>query len=206
MGTKICKLFDKKMKIIGITGGIGSGKTKALNFFKSKNVPCYEADRRAKDLLNSETELINIIKSFFGQKIYNKSGIDSNALGSIIFNNKKALEIVNKSVHPFVKSDFNNFIKNQKSEIIFYESAIIFEHEMQEHFDKIILLKSPIEDRINRLIKRDGFSPDEIKKRISNQLDDKDKIPLADYVVDNKLWEYTLLELEKIYLKIKDLD
>ena len=77
---------------------------------------------------------------------------------------------------------------------------------MQEHFDKIILLKSPIEDRINRLIKRDGFSLDEIKKRISNQLDDKDKIPLADYVVDNKLWEYTLLELEKIYLKIKDLD
>ncbi len=206
MGAKICKLFDKKMKIIGITGGIGTGKTRALSFFKSKNIPCYEADRRAKELLNSETKLIDIIKSFFGQNIYNESGIDSTALGSIVFKNKNALEVLNKSVHPFVKLDFKKFIKNQKSKIIFYESAIIFEHESQEHFDKIILLKSPIEDRVKRLIKRDGFSLDEIKRRIANQFDDKDKIPLADYVIDNKLWKDTVLELEKTYLKIKDLD
>ncbi len=194
------------MKIIGITGGIGTGKTKALNFFKSKNIPCYESDRRAKDLLNSEIELIKTIKSIFGEDIYNESGIDRKALASIVFNQKESLKILNDTVHPFVKSDFDKFIKKQKSKIIFYESAIIFEHATQEYFDKIILLISPFKDRIKRLIKRDGFSLDEIKKRISNQFDDKDKIPLSDYIINNKFWEDTVLELEKIYLKIKDLD
>ena len=194
------------MKIIGITGGIGTGKTKALNFFKSKNIPCYESDRRAKDLLNSEIELIKTIKSIFGEDIYNESGIDRKALASIVFNDEESLQTLNDTVHPFVKSDFNKFIKKQESKIIFYESAIIFEHAMQEYFDKIILLISPFEDRIKRLIKRDGFSLDQIKKRISNQFDDKDKIPLSDYIINNKFWEDTVLELEKIYLKIKDLD
>jgi len=194
------------MKIIGITGGIGTGKTRALNFFKSKNIPCYESDRRAKDLLNSEIELIKTIKSIFGEDIYNESGIDRKALASIVFNDEESLQTLNDTVHPFVKSDFNKFIKKQESKIIFYESAIIFEHAMQECFDKIILLISPLEDRIKRLIKRDGFSLDQIKKRISNQFDDKDKIPLSDYIINNKFWEDTVLELEKIYLKIKDLD
>ena len=194
------------MKIIGITGGIGTGKTRVLNFFKSKNIPCYESDRRAKDLLNSEIELIKTIKSIFGEDIYNESGIDRKALASIVFNDEESLQTLNDTVHPFVKSDFNKFIKKQESKIIFYESAIIFEHAMQEYFDKIILLISPFEDRIKRLIKRDGFSLDQIKKRISNQFDDKDKIPLSDYIINNKFWEDTVLELEKIYLKIKDLD
>ena len=194
------------MKIIGITGGIGTGKTKALNFFKSKNIPCYESDRRAKDLLNSETGLIKTIKSIFGEDIYNESGIDRKALARIVFNDEESLQILNDTVHPFVKYDFNKFIKKQKSKIIFYESAIIFEHAMQEYFDKIILLISPFKDRIKRLIKRDGFSLGEIKKRISNQFDDKDKIPLSDYIINNKFWKDTVLELEKTYLKIKDLD
>ena len=194
------------MKIIGITGGIGTGKTKALNFFKSKNIPCYESDRRAKDLLNSEIELIKTIKSIFGEDIYNESGIDRKALASIVFNQKESLKILNDTVHPFVKSDFNKFIKKQKSKIIFYESAIIFEHAMQEYFDKIILLISPFKDRIKRLIKRDGLSLDEIKKRISNQFDDKDKIPLSDYIINNKSWKDTVLELEKTYLEIKNLE
>lgn len=194
------------MKIIGITGGIGTGKTKALNFFKSKDIPCYESDRRAKDLLNSEIELIKTIKSIFGEDIYNESGIDRKALASIVFKDEESLQILNDTVHPFVKSDFNKFIKRQKSKIIFYESAIIFEHAMQEYFDKIILLISPFRDRIKRLIKRDGFSLDEIKKRISNQFDDKDKIPLSDYIINNKFWKDTVLELEKTYLKIKELD
>ena len=194
------------MKIIGITGGIGTGKTKALNFFKSKNIPCYESDRRAKDLLNSEMELIKTIKSIFGEDIYNESGIDRKALASIVFNQKESLKILNDTVHPFVKSDFDKFIKKQKSKIIFYESAIIFEHAMQEYFDKIILLISPFKDRIKRLIKRDGLSLDEIKKRISNQFDDKDKIPLSDYIINNKSWKDTILELEKTYLEIKNLD
>ena len=194
------------MKIIGITGGIGTGKTKALNFFKSKNIPCYESDRRAKDLLNSDIELIKAIKSIFGEDIYNESGIDRKALASIVFNDEESLQILNDTVHPFVKSDFNKFIRKEESKIIFYESAIIFEHAMQEYFDKIILLISPFEDRIKRLVKRDGFSLDQIKKRISNQFDDKDKIPLSDYIINNKFWEDTVLELEKIYLKIKELD
>ncbi len=194
------------MKIIGITGGIGTGKTKTLNFFKSKNIPCYESDRRAKDLLNSEMELIKTIKSIFGEDIYNESGIDRKALASIVFNQKESLKILNDTVHPFVKSDFDKFIKKQKSKIIFYESAIIFEHAMQEYFDKIILLISPFKDRIKRLIKRDGLSLDEIKKRISNQFDDKDKIPLSDYIINNKSWKDTILELEKTYLEIKNLE
>ncbi len=194
------------MKIIGITGGMGSGKTKALSFFKSKGIPCYESDRRAKDLLNSDNKLIKKIKFNFGKNIYNEYGLDTKELADVVFNKEESLKVLNNIVHPYVRYDFKKFIKNQKSKIVFYESAIIFEHSNQDYFDKIILMISSFEDRLKRIIKRDTISLNEIKKRMHNQLNDKDKIPLADYVVYNNLWKNTLLDLENIYLKIKDLD
>lgn len=190
------------MKIIGITGGIGSGKTKALSFFKSRNVPCYEADIRAKSLMNSNPELIKTIKSFFGDEIYDKSGLNNKMLAKIVFEDRNLLKNLNDSVHPFVRSDFNRFVSKQKSNIVVHESAILFEHGLQEYFDKIILLITPIEIRIQRLIKRDSLSLDEVYKRIDNQMGDKEKISLADYVVKNLDWEDTIMQLDKIYSEV----
>ncbi len=190
------------MKIIGITGGIGSGKTKALSFFKSRNVPCYEADIRAKSLMNSNPELIKTIKSFFGDEIYDKSGLNNKMLAKIVFEDRNLLKNLNDSVHPFVRSDFNRFVSKQKSNIVVHESAILFEHGLQKYFDKIILLITPIEIRIQRLIKRDSLSLDEVYKRIDNQMGDKEKISLADYVVKNLDWEDTIMQLDKIYSEV----
>ncbi|MEE3034850.1 MAG: dephospho-CoA kinase [Bacteroidota bacterium] len=190
------------MKIIGITGGIGSGKTKALSFFKSRNIPCYEADIRAKSLMNSNPELVKTIKSFFGDEIYDKSGLNNKMLAKIVFEDRNLLKNLNDSVHPFVRSDFNRFVSKQKSNIVVHESAILFEHGLQKYFDKIILLITPIEIRIQRLIKRDSLSLDEVYKRIDNQMGDKEKISLADYVVKNLDWEDTIMQLDKIYSEV----
>ena len=193
------------MNIIGLTGGVGSGKTKVLNFFRSKKIPCYESDKRAKYLVDHNVKLSKSIKSIFGSNVYNENGLDRKAIAGIVFKNKDLLMLLNEAVHPFVRNDFEKFVLNQKSNLIIKESAILFELGIQKKFNKIILLISPTDIRINRIIKRDNTSKKEVLNIINNQWPDKKKIPLADYVIRNLDWDDTLMKLEKVYSKIIDL-
>lgn len=190
------------MKIVGLTGGIGSGKSKVLTFFKSKGIPCYQADLAGHKVLNQNPEVKAKVQAYFGSEIYTETGLDRKALGKKVFNNQEALEFLNGIVHPAVRLDFQNFVQQQQAPFIVSEVAILFENQGEKKYDKIILLTAPENVRIQRVMARDGISETEVRQRMQKQWPDAQKIPLADYVIDNSDWTTTEDELERIYKEL----
>ena len=173
------------MKIVGLTGGIGSGKSTVLNLFKGFGVKTFSADLSAKKLVNSDIKLINLIKDSFGNDIYKNNILDSKKLSSIVFNNPNKLKTLNSIIHPAVASDFKDFLDMNKDHYIIKEAAIIFETKSENNYDKIILVRAPLETRIERVMNRDKVSKKEVMKRIDNQLDELSIIDKCDYIIDN---------------------
>jgi dephospho-CoA kinase len=190
------------MKIVGLTGGIGSGKSKALTFFKNKGIPCYQADLAGHKVLNENPEVKAKVQAYFGSEIYTSKGLDRKALGKQVFNNQEVLQFLNGIVHPAVRLDFQNFIEEQQAPFIVSEVAILFENGGEKRYDKIILLTAPEALRIERVMARDGVSETEVRQRMQNQWTDAQKIPLADYVIDNTDWTTTENELERVYKEL----
>jgi dephospho-CoA kinase len=174
------------MKIIGLTGGIGSGKSTVLELFKILGVKTYSADESAKKLVNTDPYLINLIKSSFGENIYDKGQLNSKKLSDIVFENKEKLKLLNSIIHPAVAKDFKLFLNSNNEDYIVKEAAIIFETKSENNYDKIILIQSPLEIRIERVINRDNISREEVMKRINNQLDENLIIDKCDYVISNE--------------------
>ena len=173
------------MKIVGLTGGIGSGKSTVLNLFKGCGVKTFSADLSAKKLINSDIILINLIKDSFGNDIYKNNILDSKKLSSIVFDNQDKLKTLNSIIHPAVASDFKEFLDMNKDHYIIKEAAIIFETKSEKNYDKIILVRAPLESRIERVMNRDKVSKKEVMKRIDNQLDESFIIDKCDYIIDN---------------------
>lgn len=190
------------MKIVGLTGGIGSGKSKALTFFKNKGIPCYQADLAGHKVLNENPEVKAKVQAYFGSEIYTSKGLDRKALGKQVFNNQEVLQFLNEIVHPAVRLDFQNFIEEQQAPFIVSEVAILFENGGEKRYDKIILLTAPEALRIERVMARDGVSETEVRQRMQKQWTDAQKIPLADYVIDNTDWTTTENELERVYKEL----
>ena len=174
------------MKIIGLTGGIGSGKSTVLELFKILGVKTYSADESAKKLVNTDPYLINLIKSSFGENIYDKGQLNSKKLSDIVFEDKEKLKLLNSIIHPAVAKDFKLFLNSNNEDYIVKEAAIIFETKSESNYDKIILIQSPLEIRIERVINRDNISRGEVIKRINNQLDENLIIDKCDYVISNE--------------------
>ena len=173
------------MKIVGLTGGIGSGKSTVLNLFKSHGVKTFSADLSAKKLVNSDKLLINLIKDSFGNNIYKNNILDSKKLSSIVFDNPDKLQILNSIIHPAVASDFKYFLEMNNDHYIIKEAAIIFETKSENNYNKIILVRAPLETRIERVMNRDKVSKKEVMKRIENQVDESSIIDKCDYIIDN---------------------
>ena len=152
------------MKTIGLTGGIGSGKSVILKVFASLGVPCYQSDTRAKKLMQEDEELVGNIKEMFGDDIYNGQELNRSQLAELVFSDKKKLEGLNALVHPAVKKDFNFFFKQQKAPYIIKEAAILFETGIYKNCDLVILICAPKEDRIVRVMHRDGLNRSEVLK------------------------------------------
>ena len=186
------------MILVGLTGGIGSGKSTVINHFKELGVNCYQADKEAKKLMDSDHDLIRKIQNSFGDKIYINSKLDRKKLASIVFNNKEKLDLLNSLVHPAVNIHFINYCIGLKDVYIIKEVAIIFETKTQDKFDKIILVKAPKEERINRIINRDKCNRQEAIDRINNQIDDEDKVDKSDYIIEN----INIIDIPKKVLKI----
>jgi len=174
------------MKIIGLTGGIGSGKSTVLELFKILGVKTYSADESAKKLVNTDPYLINLIKSSFGENIYDKGQLNSKKLSNIVFEDKEKLKLLNSIIHPAVARDFKLFLNSNNEDYIVKEAAIIFETKSENNYDKIILIQSPLEIRIERVVNRDNISKEEVMKRINNQLDENLIIDKCDYVIINE--------------------
>ena len=183
------------MILVGLTGGIGSGKSTVINYFKELGITCYQADDEAKKLMNSDKSLIKKIKNSFGDSIYINSKLDRKKLSAIVFRDKQKLELLNSIVHPIVNRHFENYCKGLKDIYIIKEVAIIFETGTQNKFDKIILVRAPKEDRIKRIINRDKCNRQDAINRINNQIADDDKIDQCDFIIDN-------INLEEISNKV----
>lgn len=190
---------------IGITGGIGSGKSTVLKMFLELGGEAYYADKRAKELINTSAEIKQKIISIFGNKSYQDDIYQASWIASIVFKNKFLLHKLNNIVHPAVWQDFDAFCKENPDKIIFYEAALIFENNNQHLFDKTILVTAPIHTKIKRIKKRDSISDTQIEARMSNQFSDEKKRPLADYEIVNTDLESTRKQVLEIFQEILDI-
>ena len=187
------------MKIIGLTGGIGSGKSSVLEIFKKIGISTYNADESAKKLISSDKKIIYSIKQLFGDDIYNKNELNSKLVSKIVFNDKEKLKSLNSIIHPAVAIDFDNFcFKHRDETYIVKEAAIIFETKTENLFNKIIYVKAPKEIRINRVMQRDNLSRDDVINRIQNQINEASIIDKCDFIIDN----INFSELEEKVLEI----
>ena len=174
------------MKIIGLTGGIGSGKSSVLEIFKKIGISTYNADESAKKLISSDKKIIYSIKQLFGEDIYDKNELNSKLVSKIVFNDKEKLKSLNSIIHPAVAIDFDNFcFKHRDETYIVKEAAIIFETKTENLFNKIIYVKAPKEIRIDRVMQRDNLSRDDVLNRIQNQINETSIIDKCDFIIDN---------------------
>ena len=173
------------MKKIGITGGIGSGKTYVSEVFSSLGIPVFNADVESKRLMSSSDKLISLVKDSFGNDIYTNGVLDKKKLASIVFSDKEKLENLNNIIHPIVKQEFIDWCKQQNSSYVIKEAAILFESNSDKGLDAVICVSAPLNIRIDRAVKRDGSSEKEIKNRIENQISQEEKENLSDYIIVN---------------------
>ena len=187
------------MKIIGLTGGIGSGKSSVLEIFKKFGISTYNADESAKKLISSDKKIIYSIKQLFGEDIYDENELNSKQVSKIVFNDKEKLKSLNSIIHPAVAIDFDNFcFKHRDDTYIVKEAAIIFETKTENLFNKIIYVKAPKEIRIDRVMQRDNLSRDDVLNRIQNQINETSIIDKCDFIIDN----INFSELEEKVLEI----
>lgn len=174
------------MQIIGITGGIGSGKSTVARIFSLLGIPVYSADDAAREIMVKDLQLIEEIKAHFGVESYLPDGsLNRKYIANIVFNDKSQLEKLNSIVHPATIRDSEAWARKQKSPYVIKEAALMFESESFHHVDKVIGVYAPESLRILRVMKRDGVSRDEVLARIHKQIDDRIKMKLSDYVIYN---------------------
>ena len=195
------------MKIIGLTGGIGSGKSTVLALFKALGALTYVADAEAKKLMNTDSALRNQIIALFGEKAYENGELNRAYISSVVFNNSEKLKALNALVHPKVREDFQQYIKTQKADFVIYEAAILFESGNNQFCDYIITVIADFEHKIERIMKRDGVSEAQILDRMQHQSNDDDKIKKSDFVIRNNHLDNTkqqVLTIFEMLRKLKD--
>ncbi len=189
---------------IGITGGIGSGKTTVCKVFELLGVPVYYADIEAKQILDSNLEVrSNILNTFGNSVLNNEEKIDKKKLASLVFNNKENLEKLNSIVHPAVREHFENWLQQHSNQkYILKEAAILFESGSYKLVDKVIAVVAPLELKISRTMQRDKVSQAEVELRISNQLNDDEKIKRSQFVIYNDEQQLLIPQILNIHDQI----
>ena len=196
-----------KPKLIGITGGIGAGKSTVSTICKHLGFKVYNSDQRAKEIVSEDSIIKKKLISFFGNNIYKNGVLDRKFLSDKIFNDKSSLQQINSIIHPAVKKDFNSWVINNSNEkILFKESALLLESGAYKELDKIILIVSDKNLRVSRVLNRDqNRSKKEIESIIDKQIDEVDAIKYADIVIDNNhkkmLLPSVINEIEKLIVE-----
>tara|TARA_B100001059_G_scaffold236718_1_gene289368 strand:- start:4705 stop:5301 length:597 start_codon:yes stop_codon:yes gene_type:complete len=186
-------------KVLGLTGGIGSGKTTVAKIFKSLDVPVYNADQAAKILMNTSKELKHKIKQLLGEDAYKQNELNKEFISEKIFNNKVLLTNINALVHPEVTLDFNSWLSIQTSAYVVKEVAVLFETAAEDQFDYILTVTAPEALRIKRIIERDHTSLAKIKAVMSNQLQDSEKTAKSHFMILNIDWDDTQKQVYDIH-------
>ena len=181
---------------IGLTGGIGSGKSTVAKVLEVLGVPVYYADEAAKELMHTNELLKQQLILHFGRETYFEDGqLNRKHLSSIVFNNKEKLELLNSLVHPATIADAKEWFSKQQSPYVVKEAALLFESGTAEGLDYIIGVTAPAALRIKRVMDRDGVTADEVKRRMANQVDETLKMKLCDFVVHNNEQELLLPQI-----------
>jgi dephospho-CoA kinase len=183
---------------VGLTGGIGSGKSTIAKVIEAMGYPVFYSDTEAKKIIETNHNVKIKLVQHFGAGICTENSIDRKKLAQIVFSHAENLETINSIIHPEVRNHFNKWAEKQKVKVVFNEAAILFETGAYRKLDKNIVVIAPEEIRIDRVMKRDNLSKEEVLKRIHNQWSDDLKIPLADYIVTNDNQQPILIQLEKI--------
>ena len=170
---------------VGITGGVGSGKSVVSELLRLNGIPVYNSDSEAKRLMHTSANIRRLLTDLFGEEAYVGKSLNRNYIANLVFGNVERLGRLNAIVHPAVRSDFNEWAVNQHSDIIVVESAILFESGLSSHLDKVIAVTAPLETRIARVVKRDSLSKEQILQRILSQTSEEERLRLSDFVVIN---------------------
>mgnify|MGYP001049090111 CR=1 FL=1 len=171
---------------VGITGGIGTGKSLVSRIFEILGVPVYYADEQAKYLMTENTSLRESILQLAGKDAYNGKSLNRSYLAQVIFNDPEILKKINSLVHPVVQQDFIEWTKKQiQASYVIEEAALLFESGVAEEFDHIIVVDAPLVLRTERIKKRDGLSEEEILNRMNKQIPQSEKVKKADWVIIN---------------------
>ncbi|UZO79374.1 dephospho-CoA kinase [Aquimarina sp. ERC-38] len=191
------------MLTVGLTGGIGSGKSTVARMFSDLGIPVYIADIKAKIIMQEDEEVKKAIQNLIGEDAYLPDGkLNRTFIADKVFKNKESLQSLNHIVHPAVAKDFNKWKENQNTPYVIKEAAILFENGGYKACDQVILVIAPSKLRLERVVKRDQISEESIKERMQHQWEDVRKIPLADYVLNNEDLEKTLQQVRKIHNKL----
>jgi dephospho-CoA kinase len=185
---------------IGITGGIGAGKTTVSKIFSLLGIPVYYADERAKYILQHNEEVKQLVTGHFGEKAYKNGKLNNSFLSKEVFNNDDKLAKLNSFVHPQVKQDFEEWVKMRNSPYILKEAALLYEAGSNKDLDKIIVVFSPIDKRIKRILTRDPDRTEaSIKSIMQKQMPDDEKVKIADYVIYNDDTQLLIPQVIKLH-------
>jgi dephospho-CoA kinase len=184
---------------LGVTGGIGSGKTTVCRIFRVLGVPVFVADVVARQLLNSDTDIRNQISTIAGADLYTTGELDRKELARLIFNKPELLQRVNASVHPAVLRIFDDWAEKSEAPYVIMEAAILFEAKADVLVDRVVAISAPVEERIARVMGRNELSREEVMERINNQLEDDEREEQSYYVINNADNEMIIPEILKIH-------
>ena len=194
-------ISNNSMLRIGLTGGIGSGKSTVAKIFETLGIPVYYADDASKRLMNENEELKKAIQKNFGADTYTDGKLNRKHLSALVFNNPEKLNLLNSIVHPATIKNAADWMKKQKAPYALKEAALIFESGSQEHLDKVIGVYAPAAIRINRVMQRDNVTREEVISRMNKQIDEKIKMQLCDYVITNDEQELLIPQVMKLHEK-----
>ena len=189
---------------IGLTGGLGSGKTTVACIFEVLGIPVYYADEASKRLMNEDETVKTSVKKTFGNDVYKDDKLDRKYLADIVFNDEEKLKMLNSIVHPATIMDAGNWIKNQTAPYIIKEAALLFESGSDKNLDYVIGVQSPLALRMQRAMQRDQISEKEIMSRINRQMDEEKKLQLCDFIIVNDEEQMIIpqvLELHQKFMK-----
>ena len=188
--------------IVGLTGGIGSGKSTVGSMFQKLGVPIYNSDVEAKNLMTRSKKIKKDIEALLGKGSYLNGELNKEYIAKKVFRDKDLLQALNNIVHPAVRRHFKSWCKRQNAPYVIQEAAIIFENGTNDFYDKIILVTSPREIRIQRVVDRDGVTAEAVMERIENQWPDRDKEKLSDFIIENTGLEATQRQVSQIHHKL----
>lgn len=183
---------------LGVTGGIGSGKTSVCRVFNVLGIPVFSADSEARKIMTGNQRVIDGINEIAGRNIYSSGILDSSSLAELIFNNQEALARVNTLVHPEVFAAFEEWSRVQVSPYVIMEAAILFESGAENRVDRIATVVAPVEERIERVTRRNLLTREQVIDRIRNQMDDETRIQRSDYIIYNSENDMIIPEILRI--------